>query len=58
MTPTYLRNLWLEMRREKQQEILSNWQKVGDKKSQKKKDALAELHLGMTGFLDTFKAQG
>ena len=58
MTPTYLRNLWLEMRKEKTREIMANWDRNGAKRSQKKKDALAELHRAMTEYLETFQAQG
>jgi hypothetical protein len=58
MTPTYLRNLWNEMRREKSKEILANWDRDGEKRSQKKKEALAELNRAVTAHIDSFQAQG
>lgn len=58
MTPTYLRNLWIEMRREKLKEIMANRERDGEKRFEKKKAALAELHRGMTEFIDSFQPQG
>jgi deoxyadenosine/deoxycytidine kinase len=58
MTPTFLRTLWLDMRREKLKEILANRERDGENRFQKKKEALAELHRAVTAHIDSFQPQG